>query len=264
MAVADYLSIFTHGLDDLNGHSPNITSLTTLGYFEPDTEVESYEEWSAMPGQYFQEETIDYDREKRLFSLLATEAINLHGVPMIYYAVSLNTSRDKVFKEDNRRNIVRNFNVQAYYELPNEEEIWGSFHGIEGIDNFHLEISMRHFEQASQYNPEGNRIIYPSYRPKEGDYLKARYNDYFYEVVTVKQQKGQFHKAQHIWDLVVRPMRNESLSVSAIIPQDDYVRQINAAADVFDTSASIDIEKEMGLYDPPSTESPRDPLFGNW
>ncbi len=264
MAVGDYLSIFTHGLDDVNGHNPNITSLTTLGYFEPDTEIESYEEWSSMPGQFFQEERIDYNREKTLFSLLATEAINLKGVPMIYYVNSFNTSRDRLFGEDNRRNIVRNFNIKAYYELPNEENIWSGFHGIEGIDNFSIQISMRHFDIASQYNTEGTRLIHPTYRPKQGDYLKAMYNDYFYEIVSVKQQKGQFHKTQHLWDLTVRPMRDESLNVSASIAEDDDIRNFNAVNDIFDISATIDIEKEPLLYDPPSSEQSPDPLFGSW
>lgn len=265
MAAGDYLSIFTHGLDDENGHSPNITSLTTLGYFEPDTEIESYEEWSSMPNsQYFQEETIDYNRESNLFDLLATESINLHGTNLVYYTTSYNTSRDKIFGEDNRRNVVRNFNVMAHYELPNEENMWSGMYQIEGIDNFHMTISMKHMEIASQYNSEGTRLTYPSHRPKQGDYLRSVYNSsYMYEVVTVKQQAGQFLKRQHLWDLIVRPMRDEHLNVSATISSTDSIRDFVDIEDIFSTSASVDIEKEIRLFDNSGTQT-QDPLFGDW
>lgn len=262
--IGDKLSIFTRGLfDSISDQFPDIASLASLGWFESDVVAESYEEYSALPNQsFFQEETEFYDRESRLFDLLYTEAINMHGVPMIYYVNSYNVSYDKLFGEDNNRNILRNFNVQAYYELPNETEMWNNF-SIEGIDNFHIQITMRHMEAASQYNSRGIRK-FQSYTPKQGDFLKAKYNEYFYEIVTVKQQVAQFLKRQHVWDLIVRPMRDEKLSVSAEIPVDDYIRNVQAINDIFDTKQEVEREKPRDLYQPESGETSPDPLFGSW
>lgn len=259
----DKLSIFTRGQFDSIESRPDITSLASLGWFESSVATESYEEYSALPNSFFREESSSYDRESRLFSLLYTEAINMHGVPMVYYVNSYDTTYDKIFGEDNNRNILRNFNVQAYYELPNEDELWSRFN-IEGIDNFHIQITMRHFDEASRYNSQGTSRTYTPYLPKEGDFLKAKYNDYFYEVVTVKQQVGQFLKRHHVWDLIVRPMRDENLSVSATIPSTDYIRSVQAIDDIFNVSASVAREKPRDLYQPGTTESSPDPLFGSW
>ncbi len=262
--MTDKFSIFTRGWFNSIESLPDLTSISTGGWFESDVAEENYEEYSAMPSSnFFQEETQDYDRESRLFELLYTEAINMNGVPMIYYQNSFNTSYDKTFGEDNNRNILRNFNVQAYYELPNEDEMWGQFSNF-GIDNFHIQITMRHFEAASQFNSQGTAKVYPAYIPLEGDYLKAKYNDYFYEITKVKQQVGQFLKRQHVWDLIVKPMRDEKLSVSASIASDDFIRNIEAIEDIFNVSASVEREKPIKLYRPVDGEVSEDPLFGSW
>lgn len=260
----DYLALVTDGWVNSFGNSPDSISIATLGWAESLQTQEDYEEYSALPNQaFFQEENQAYDRESRLFDLLYTEAINMHGVPMIYYCNSFNTSYDKTFGEDNNKNILRNFNVQAYYELPNEDEMWGQFSTF-GIDNFHIQITMRHFQEASQFNSQGTKKIYSPYRPLEGDYMKAKYNNYFYEIVKVKEQVGQFLKRQHIWDLIVRPMRDEKLSVSGTIPLDDDIRNNQAILDIFNVSDSIEREKPSKLYNPPSGGTGQDPLFGSW
>lgn len=260
--IPDSLSIFLGGWFNSNGTIPDLVDIGLRGWFESDIAKEDYREYSAMPNDYFQEEDSAYDRESDLFNLLYTEAINMNGVPMIYYVNTFKTSYDKIFGEDNTRSVLRNFNIKAYFSLPNEDEMWSRFN-IEGIDNFHIEITMRHFETASQYNPQGTAIIYPSYTPKEGDFLKAKYNEYFYEIVTVKKQVAQFLKRQHVWDLIVRPMRDEKLSVSATIPSDDYVRAINDIEDIFNVSAAVENEMPDKLYDS-AGESSVDPLFGSW
>lgn len=262
MSISDPLSIYLRGWFNENGTIPDNVDISLNGWFESSTVLEDYQEYDAMPNQFFQEEDTEYDVESNLFSLLATESINMHGVPMVYYITSFNTSYDKLLGEDNNRNITRNFDMMAVYELPNEEEIWNTW-GIEGIDNFHIEISMRHFETASQYNPSGTRKVYQSYTPKEGDVLKAKYNDYFYEIVTVKKTKGQFLSRQHLWDIIVKPKRDEHMSVSATIPANDDIRQIEAIFDVFNVSATIENEKPGKLYDNSGNQQ-SDSLFGNW
>jgi neck protein len=261
--VTDSFSIATDGWMDSDNSIPDSTSIATLGWAESTIIEEGYQEWSPMPNDYFQEENEEYDVESNLFDLLYTEAINLNGIPMVYYVTSLNTRYDKIFGEDNNRNITRNFNVQVYYSLPNEDELFNAGFGLEGLDTFHMEISMRHFETASKYNPQGTKLVYPPYRPLEGDIIKAKYNDYRYEIITVKQQTSQFLKRQHVWDLTVKPLRDESLSVSATVPSNDDIHDVMSIEDIFNISDTVQSEKELSDYDN-SNDPPIDPLFGNW
>jgi hypothetical protein len=263
MSFPNLISVLTQGRFNSDQEELDLVSIVSKGWFASDEIVEDYREFSALPNNYFQEEAKEYDRESLLFDLLYTEAINLNGVPMVYYINSYNTKYDKTFGEDNNRNVIRNFNVQAYYELPNEDQLWNSF-GIEGIDNFHVQITMRHMEAASQFNSNGTSKRYPSYIPRQGDYMKAKYNEYFYEIVTVKEQVGQFLKRQHVFDLICRPMRDEKLSVSASVTNTDTIRNINDIEDIFDITPEIEREKSKDMYQPKSGESSPDPLFGTW
>ncbi len=262
IGITDQTSIFTGGFFNQNGSIPDNIDVFLAGWFESDTVIEDYQEYSSLPNNFFQEESIDYDVESNLYDLLATEAINQNGVPMVYYVTSFNTSYDKVFGEDNNRNIVRNFKIMAQYDLPQEIEQYSSF-GIEGIDNFHVFVTKKHLEEASQYNSDQTRKVYPSYTPKEGDFLKALYQDLWYEVVNVKQQAHQFLKRQHVFQITVRPKRDENLSISASIPSDDSIREIESIFDIFSVSGSIDQETPDKLYDNTGNEQ-NDPLFGSW
>jgi hypothetical protein len=222
---------------------------------------EDYSNYPIQPFDRFNKEGTDYNPESELYDLLVTEAFNMHGLPMVYYVTTYNLDYDKLIGEDANRSIQRMFNVQAYYDLPNEQEIWSKW-GLEGLDNFHIYISKRHFDGMSKFDQYGNPDINLIYTPQEGDIIKSMYNNYYYEVLTVKHQTNQIHRRVHIWDLIVKPYKDQHLSVSAAIsfdPVDDEQDLI----DIFNLSASVESEKEIREFDDPGTEV-RPDVFLDW
>ena len=79
-----------------------------------------------------------------LYKDLNMESINIHGTPMMYYAVSYDTAYDHLFGEDDDRRVARKFLIKARFELPKELEQYAKF-GIEGLDNFPMFVSKKHF-----------------------------------------------------------------------------------------------------------------------
>jgi len=167
----------------------------------------NFDNLSRQKNSYFQHQP-EYNNEKLLYQLLVTEMYNLHGVCMTYYSVSFSTSANAIWAEDDKKVIERLFSFMAMYELPREEEAFTKF-GVAGIDNFHIFISKRHFEMASTYSTTGLPGVHESITPRIGDILKANYNDYLYEIVSVKDTEVQFEQEQHTWDIIVSPFRDK-------------------------------------------------------
>ena len=104
----------------------------------------------------------------------------------------------------------------GWYQLPREEKLWAKF-GIVGMDQFSVLVSKRHFKVASQFDFAVNDPIgYGEYIPKIGDIMLAQYNGYLYEIVDIKEETGmQLLSKQHIWEFIVKPYKDEHLSLSA-------------------------------------------------
>jgi hypothetical protein len=178
----------------------------------------NFDEFSRNKNEYFQFQS-EYNNEKLLLDLLTTEMYNLHGVCMTYFTVSFNTSANEIWTEDGDRVINRFFNIMTMYDLPKEEELFTKF-GIAGLDNFHIYISKRHFQVASKYSSKGTPNIHQSITPRIGDLLRANYNNYIYEIVSVKDTEMQFAQAQHTWDIIVSPFKNNNISTQICNSQD--------------------------------------------
>ena len=157
-----------------------------------------------------------YASERELVDLLVTESFNKNGITMTYHIVTFNISADPLFGEDNNRTIERKFDVMGWYQLPREEKLWAKF-GIVGMDQFSVLVSKRHFKVASQFDFAVNDPIgYGEYIPKIGDIMLAQYNGYLYEIVDIKEETGmQLLSKQHIWEFIVKPYKDEHLSLSA-------------------------------------------------
>lgn len=227
-----------------------------------------------------------HNKDRLLYDKVLAEGYNNFGVPMVYYVVSYDTTQDEIFGEDNVRNAERKFSVMAYYELPREEELWTKF-GIEGIDNFHMYLSKKSFEAESTTalvtsgayslafssafdrvgvdNDNGTLVYdtYPSYIPKVGDIIKAEYNDYYYEIVDVGEESEMFLQSKHSWDFIVRPYKDEHVTVSGTLSGDD-LSNFTSQDDMLEINDVVDTKKDGVLYEPPGTEEdPNDP-FGTW
>ena len=245
---------------------PNVTS-ATFKVLEPDTEISDLNWDDCQPNLGMWNKFNDcHDNESEMFDGILQDAYNTAPVPINYYVTDYNVDYDKIFGEDNDRNIVRTFKMNAQYDLPSEDENL-TINGIEGIDTFKVNVSMKHFTSASTYDENGNPNIYSSYKPKAGDVFQAEYNGMYYEILHVKKTINQFLQRAHSWEFAARRYRDihfslssstSADSISAFTDQKDYL-EIN---DFIDTSKqSIIITSANDVAN--GREPPNDP-FGGW
>lgn len=219
---------------------------------------------SKLPSNvYFNHFNQNYNNERLLYDLMITEAYNKHGVCCSYYIVSYNTNYDRIFGEDNNRRVERKFSVMTYFDLPYETKAFTN-QGIGWSDIFHVFVSMRHFQTASILDISGTPT-YTSYVPRVGDILLTEYNNVFYEIISVKNQVEQFLQHQHAWDLVVKVIRDTSLSFnpSTSATTQDLSEYMNKS-DLFDIGSFINENKGPIKYNPTSTECGVKDPFNDW
>ncbi len=217
----------------------------------------SYTDFPKTKNDYFNFDT-DYTADKRLYKLLLTEAYNKHGNCLTYYVSTYDTTYDQIYGEDVNRHYTRYFSIMGYYQLPVEDEMWTQY-GIEGMDNFKVFVSKRHFETASRDNNTAD-----SYIPKVGDILKASYNGIIYEIIDVGEEEEMFLREKHTWEFTVRPFRDNNVSLSGDTVDTILSAYTDQATDMFDVSAVVAEEKDEFLYNAPSTEESIDDIWGEW
>lgn len=219
--------------------------------------------------QFFNHLNPNYNNERMLYDLLVNEAYSLHGVCMDFYIVSFNTNYDKLFGEDNNRRFIRRFSFMGMFELPKETKNFTTM-GIGWTDIFHIHVSKRHFNYASCLDV--NKVsAYMPYEPHEGDILNTNYNNTYYEIISVKSEEEQFLQGKHTWDLIVKVIRDKSLSYSPDTSATMVdISKYNDKSDLFDIGKFIknteeDISNATKIeYEPKPTEcEPNDP-FNNW
>jgi len=222
----------------------------------------TYDQYSNLPNKnFFVPTEAPYDKDRRLYEMLTTECFNKFGVQMNYFILSFDTENDPIFKDDNNRRYKRQFEVQGYYELPRDEDLWSKF-GIEGLDTFRIFMSKRHFSEASK--------VYDSnaeYTPKEGDIVQAKYNGIYYQIITCKDQVNQFLQYTHNWELTVERAVVSHFDVETSATSDDKMVSLSAFAnseDLFNIGNFLDSSTSAVLFDPPATETPPDSIWGVW
>ena len=221
----------------------------------------------AQNENHFNFQSNKYDSDRNLYDKLLAESYNHNGVPVDFYITSYDTKYDAIFGEDNNKRVVRKFPLMIFYELPNEEELWNQW-GIEGMDNFHMFCSKKHFEVASTigFSGSGDEIVYDSfdsYKPIVGDILIPKYNKYMYEIVDVREEESMFLQNKHSWDFIVRAYKDEQLSVSDSL-SGDFIKDYISQDDILNISGDIDNEKSDVLYNTSGdSEDVNDPL-GGW
>lgn len=219
----------------------------------------NFDNFNRGPNNYFNHNSSDYNNEKALVSVIINEYYNKYGVCMEYYVTSYDKKYDPIWGEDGDRRFERKFDVNGYFSLPREDKIWSQF-GIEGMDEITVWISKRHFQGASINRDNGQSYV----RPRIGDVIKSDYSNYFYEITEVAEDTGQYFQSnQHVWELNIKPMKNEFMTVSPELSGSDLSTVINLD-DIFNIDAPIDIEKEEVIYKPEQGEKPSNDPFGNW
>ena len=238
------------------------------------TPVCPFADVSHMPNDFFHfHDNSSYDNDRMLYKDLNMEGLNIYGTPLTYYVVSYDTTYDPLFGEDDDRRIARKFPIKAQFQIPPELELYAG-QGIEGLDNFTMFVSKKHFEHFSQYDNDSTMFpvawpedtsAYSAYTPKAGDILKSEYNNLFYEVLDIGEEEEMFLQKKHTWIFTVRPFRDEHLSLSASTSA--TMTEISAhlgADDIMDHNDYITSAEEDVLYDPSATEtsSSQDDLDG--
>ena len=220
---------------------------------------------------FFHEETQDiYKLERDLFRSMSRELTTQKGVQCQYYVTTLDTdsNRGMVTTEDLDRKIERKFTVQTYFALPQEDFYTFAPVGMEFINDFRIQIEFEHFAAVSQYNSTMTSAVYESIVPKAGDLIFSQFNKTFYEIVSVKQNDGQFLKYQSIWSLYVREMKDEKMDTSGNIEPGDIINRFNNVPDIFNISAAVEeIFREDVAFDPPEDDPappPNSNFMGGW
>lgn len=173
----------------------------------------NYDQWSDMPNNFFTKCVSAYDKERTLYDYLELEAYNKFGVQMVYYPVILSAT-DALFGESNLQIISRKFEYMAYYELPDESRTVGTF-GIVSTDNFKIFVNYLHFNYVSTFDINNTSAgTYPTYLPKIGDLVYARYNNQFYRINMVKMEDDIFLQGKHTYTFFLDNYREKGYILS--------------------------------------------------
>lgn len=171
----------------------------------------NYDQFGFMPNGFFVKCTPAYDSERELYEVLQMEGFNERGVQMIYYPVDL-VNPDTLFGETNNLILNRRFDYMAYYELPKEGRNVGIL-GIVGSDNFQIYVSKMHYDFVSTYDSSGTSAVFPTYLPKIGDLVYAKYNQQFYRINMVKLEDVIFLQGKHTYTFYLENFRNKNYTL---------------------------------------------------
>ena len=194
-----------------------------------------------------------YDNERELVSMFTMEAYSSFGVKIIFYKTSYDVKSDRVFGEDNNRQVTNAWNVMSYFQLPKENKVWSKF-GIEGVNDFSMYISKEHFKSETS-----------NYIPQIGDLILSIYNNKLYEISEIKEEAQMFMLSkQYVWEVIVKQAKIENaISISPSLSASP-ITQFYSVEDIFDITTDIDIDKEKTIYKPNNGEQPNKDPFGNW
>jgi len=193
-----------------------------------------------------------YDNERELVAVVNMEIWNSFGSEIIFYKTTYDSNYDKIFGEDGNRFVVAEWNVMSYFTLPKENKVWDKF-GIEGINDFSIYISKRHFECKTNYIP------------RVGDLILTKYNNKLYEINEVKEEAPLFMQSkQYAWELIVRKAKMEHEFIVSSSLSASPISKFYKTEDLFDIKTQIDVSKEDIIYTPISGELPKNDPFGNW
>lgn len=214
-----------------------------VGYSVPDWKDQK------IDTSYWDKDTPCKQAETNMFASLTTDAFNKAGVDCWWYVIDWSNENEKIFGEDNDRYILRKFKVRCYTdELPPDERQFNLF-GIEGLDRFHLFITKLHFADASKYNSDGV-LSYREYKPKLGDIIQMTHNNFFYDVIEVKDRPEMILERAVTWDVTLRPLQNQHYKYVPEMANDPLAIRMDEKDILSQNDLIENVEKEKVLYDP--------------
>lgn len=151
---------------------------------------------------------------------VVTDAYDMYGLKCVYYRVSENLLRDKLYGEDQLRMIERSWFFNGYIEQvpPNVRSY--QLQGIWGEDTVKMFASIGAFDYYSTYGGKDKNTpeVYDKQPPSIGDIIYLPTNDYFYEVYDVKYYDEAFGLQKHTYTLTLKMYKDKKWTISADSP----------------------------------------------
>lgn len=206
---------------------------------------EDYSCYSSAGNMVTQEE--GYNAEA-----FTTDAYGKFGLQSVYYKVSENLKRDKIFGEDQLMVIERAFNFMMYTDqLPPNVQTY-QLQGIWGEDVVTCYVGITAFKYWSTYGGADRNTpkVYDDFQPRIGDIVYLPQNTpihstigTFYEIRDVKYYQEAFGLQSHTYTLTLKVYKDTKLTIlnnSPTIPQEDPIW----------TVATQDFPEQYNINDP--------------
>lgn len=149
-----------------------------------------------------------------------TDAYGTYGLQVVYYKVSENLERDKIFGEDQLQVVERAFNIMMYTEqLPPNVRTY-HLQGIWGEDILTCYVGVTAFKYWSTYGEKDRNTpqVYDDFIPRIGDIVYLPQNETFYEIRDVKYFKEAFGLMSHTYTLTLRVFKDTKLTIDGENP----------------------------------------------
>ena len=158
----------------------------------------------------------------------STEAYGTFGLNVVYYKISENLRRDKIFGEDPLRKIERAFNIVMYTEqLPPNVRTY-QLQGIWGEDVITCYVGITAFKYWSTYGGKTRNTpkVYDDFQPRIGDLIYLAQNDTLYEIRDVKYYTEAFGLQSHTYTLTLKVYKGSKLTIDTMnetLPSSDII-----------------------------------------
>lgn len=202
---------------------------------------------------YSQNGNLVTDDESGEQDIITQESYGIYGIKFQYYAISHDLERDKLWGEDQLRNILRTWYFDGYINnIPPNVRSY-QLQGIWGEDILTIYCGSKAFDYFSTYGgPEKNTPkVYDVWKPKIGDVVYLHYNNMFYEIVDVKYYDEAFGLKSHTYTLTCRVYKDDKYTImdNPTIGKDDPIWNVatsgyNATTQFDDYLKLNDIVKE--------------------
>lgn len=205
-----------------------------------DTNISSYPWLCSTLSGYHDDCSSDYtnlvtEQEAAEQDIATDDSYGKYGLKLQYYAVSHDLERDKMFGEDQLRDILRSWYFVGYCNSipPNVRSY--QLQGIWGEDTLTLYVGKGAFNYWSKYGgPDKNTPdVYDTWVPKIDDIVYMSYNNMFYQVRDVKYWDEPFGLKSHTYTLTLKVYKDDKYTIAdnPTIPKDDPIWNVAPSAE---------------------------------
>jgi len=218
------------------------------------------EELRRGRSEYFKFESDEYKPANYVMASNAALAINSLGLCMTYYIRTYDPKYDPIWGEDNNSRFIRKFETMARLHTPDENKFFSKF-GIEQNDDITLFISKLHFREASQ-----DPITREEYIPKLADIIEVNFSKMLYEITSIPKITDftYFQSPSMFWEVVVRPYKDEKITVDDGIIDTSLSMTSNLDFDIFQVNNTVEVKKEDVVFVPTKTEQSKQIPYESW